>query len=404
MVYVSKYKLIGQGTYGCVYKPALKCKENINTTKKLAKVTFEDSAKDELREYAPIARADPQNKYYLGVPEVCTLDTTKENIKALRYSKCKIQEDLFADLKDGRKLKILLLNDGGLDLGKYTSQKRTRSEMNHFWAAAHKMFIAVGVLWKNKMLHADLKASNMVYNPEKKDMNLIDFGLSKSLKEFRKSFTHRLTEHWSYPPEMALYMLKELDLEYINIEHILALDALYYIDCGFTKEEDRNARYSYLNAISSLSSREEFNQMKLKTEETFDIYGLGLGMMASLNNTKNLYSETTYNLLKNCFYGMINPDYRLRYSIDEAVIQYENVLFSTGILDDLGYFISNNTIHERTKEESAIVKIISTDVDKLSDEQIEEIKKTPFYNDPHTCKKGEQFDYKTRTCRRPREE
>ena len=114
MVYISKYKLIGQGTYGCVYNPALKCKENINTTKKLAKLTFSDTAEDELREYAHISKADPNNKYYLGVPEVCTFDDTDENIKALRYSKCKIQEDLFADLKDGEKLKILLIANASL--------------------------------------------------------------------------------------------------------------------------------------------------------------------------------------------------------------------------------------------------------------------------------------------------
>lgn len=400
MVHISKYKLIGQGTYGCVYNPALKCKENINTTKKLAKLTFTDTAEDELREYEHISKADPNNKYYLGVPEVCTFDDTDENLKALRYSKCKIQEDLFADLKDGENLKILLLNNGGLDLGKYTKQKVSRSELNHFWVAAHKMFIAVGVLGKNKVLHADLKASNIVYNPEKKDMNLIDFGLSKTLKHFRKTFSRRPSEHWSYPPEMALYMLPEIKLKYIHAEHILALDALYYVDCGFTKEEDRNARYAYLNAISSLNNREELVQMKLKTEETFDLYGLGLAMMASLNNTKHLYSDNTYNLLKTCFYNMIHPDYRLRYSIDEAIIQYENVLFSTEILDDLNYFISNNTIHERTSAENKVVEILNIDVDKLSDKQMEMIKKTPLYKDPQTCKKGEFFDYKTRKCRK----
>lgn len=400
MVYVSKYKLIGQGTYGCVYKPALKCKEKINTTKKLAKLTFSDSAENEIKEYQPIAKADPTNKYYLGVPNVCTFDTTKENLRALKYSKCKISDDLFADLKDGRKLKILLLNDGGLDLGKYTKQKRTRREMNHFWAAAHKMFIAVGVLWKNKTLHADLKASNMVYNPDKKDMNLIDFGLSKTLKEFRSSFTRKTTEHWSYPPEMALYMLKELDLKYVNPEHILVLDSLYHIDCGFSKEELFNSHYIFLNAIASINSREDFTTMKLKAEETFDLYGLGLGMMASLNNTKHLYDAKTYNLLKNCFYNMIHPDYRLRYSIDEAVLQYENALFLSGILDDLGYFITNNTINKRTREESDIIKMLKIDEDKLSDKQYEKIKRIPLYNDPHTCKEGEFFDYKTRKCRR----
>lgn len=400
MVYIPKSKLIGQGTYGCVYKPSLKCKEkNMDVKDKISKLTFSDDAKKELKEYGLIAKTDPENKYYLGVPKVCTLDVTEENLKSLKYSKCKIQKDLFAELSNEKQLKLLLLTDGGMDLNKYTEKKRTKMEMNHFWVAAHKMFIAVGVLGKHEMLHADLKASNIVYDPVKKDMNLIDFGLSKTLTDFRKKFLFHHSEHWSYPPEMTLYMIKKFNPSHIHVKHILALTSLYYIDCGLSKEELVSARNIFLNATKSISG-EEFLNMKLKLEDTFDSYGLGLSLMASLNNTKKLYSQSTYQLLKNCFYGMIHPDYRLRYTIDEALLHYEQALFASGILLDLNYYIEDNTIKKIDEKMRQTLKVINVNIDKIPDNVYEKIQQTPFYSDVPNCKKGEVLSEKTRKCKK----
>jgi hypothetical protein len=59
-------RVIGEGSYGCVVKPSLECKEpgiKLNYKEKVAKVMKSEYAKKEIDEYEKISEIDKKNKF-----------------------------------------------------------------------------------------------------------------------------------------------------------------------------------------------------------------------------------------------------------------------------------------------------------------------------------------------------
>lgn len=64
-----KIKVIGEGAYGCVHKPSLKCsktKESIKYKNKISKILSKDDAKEEMNEYNIIADIDKKKGFFFG--------------------------------------------------------------------------------------------------------------------------------------------------------------------------------------------------------------------------------------------------------------------------------------------------------------------------------------------------
>ena len=75
---MSDPKVIGEGSYGCVHKPSLACKNkpNLSYKNKVSKVLRKKSAKDELKEYNNVNKADKKKDFYLGKPVSCDIANT----------------------------------------------------------------------------------------------------------------------------------------------------------------------------------------------------------------------------------------------------------------------------------------------------------------------------------------
>ena len=122
-------KVVGEGTYGCVHKPALKCrnKDDKKDPNKVSKLMTKKNANEELREFKLIKEADKDDDYHLGKPGSCFPDDTMVN--KMSIDKCgKFHAD------DIRNYKLLLLKDGGLNLKQFAvkmkSQNVSRSPAN----------------------------------------------------------------------------------------------------------------------------------------------------------------------------------------------------------------------------------------------------------------------------------
>ena len=78
---MSQPVVIGEGTYGCVHRPALKCADRniIDDNKIVSKTLSKTDASNELREFGLISSADKKNNYHLGRPDSCYPDNTHSN-------------------------------------------------------------------------------------------------------------------------------------------------------------------------------------------------------------------------------------------------------------------------------------------------------------------------------------
>jgi hypothetical protein len=70
-------KIIAKGSYGCVYKPSLRCKEPKDDDfyiNKVSKATGKINAITEVKEQAKLDIIDNEYKYHLPPPVMCTAD------------------------------------------------------------------------------------------------------------------------------------------------------------------------------------------------------------------------------------------------------------------------------------------------------------------------------------------
>jgi hypothetical protein len=366
-------KVIGEGTYGCVHDGSLECKDvDMDYTNKVSKILLNKHAKSELDEYLGIQRADPEHQFFLGVPFHCKPKQTPRNYIAV--NKCKMGPNAI----NGRynlinpEYDLLIMENGGMnlrDFAKSMEGKPATSEnqkiMENFWIECHRLFLGLSVFLKENIMHHDLKAENIVYNPNTNRAAFIDFGLMRPQDAQRARILReeKLDElmHWSYPVETMFY--KKPFYESTKIKNIILdkldsnLDAVYDIhflnnvlpqtdvDDDVVKRMTMEAilYYSMVDLIKSNSTtpHQEFLDKSLAT---FDQYGMSMGLMYVFKKTFHLLKETNSKIdyielfthLLYCF----RPD-SSRYTVEQSLQLYEERVLASILRDDHIIFINH---------------------------------------------------------------
>tara|TARA_B100000902_G_scaffold399237_2_gene469191 strand:+ start:5198 stop:6535 length:1338 start_codon:yes stop_codon:yes gene_type:complete len=175
----SKPKVVGEGSYGCVLKPSLKCDDkNINYKDKVSKVMYNNDALQELEEYENIAKFKELYKYAIVGPEYCQPLIDKNFVDSV--SKCKnptVQRLIKANVYT---LSLLILQDGGISVYDYLKlvfPKQTLNEQKIFLTSIINLIDGLIFFRKNEIMHRDIKLANIVYNVNNGMSKFIDFGL-----------------------------------------------------------------------------------------------------------------------------------------------------------------------------------------------------------------------------------
>jgi serine/threonine protein kinase len=355
--------VIGQGTYGCVLKPSLKCKDETGITydNKVSKFLKVSDAKKEIAEYGKVSRADKKNQFYLGKPDSCDIDNLKAtNLMAIQ--KCKGGSEAIYQLD---KYKLILMEDGGENLETYTNKIRlwSRSEMStelceKFLLESLRLFAGLKVYNDKGLIHYDLKPQNIVYNEKTNRMNFIDFGLMKSKKTIKsqaqKSACPWVFFHWSYPWELELinrhifnyvsnspsiqdkYLSNITDKNSSKANHIN--NFFYYgIDRHAPEPEYQSTCNDFFSGYD-LTLKTDMHEMGYdafldKSLSTIDIYGVGLAMNYWLYSARRHIEPALVYNLANIFRFMICPHLKYRFSVNEALDDMESVIRKSGLLE-----------------------------------------------------------------------
>ena len=89
--------VLGEGAYGCVHKPSMKCKDrpDMSYEGRLSKIMTKEHAKIELEEYDVIGSVDTSKEFYLGKPDICdpVIDTDAiKDVNKCKWIKSKVKE------------------------------------------------------------------------------------------------------------------------------------------------------------------------------------------------------------------------------------------------------------------------------------------------------------------------
>lgn len=168
--------LIGEGTYGKVYRPAFDCEGKRVKGKKVGKVFA--------------------NKYDFQ-DELKMVDKVKE-INSNHVFSIPFYESCPTNLQ-------IIYADGGMDLYDYMYTHKPKL----FWPIMRKMkYICMGIklLIESNYVHQDIKLENIVFNDKK--LYLIDFGLMTHSKDIYKHREFLTYDYVPFPPEYKHYAYK----------------------------------------------------------------------------------------------------------------------------------------------------------------------------------------------------
>tara|TARA_B110000483_G_scaffold126257_2_gene151682 strand:- start:190 stop:1569 length:1380 start_codon:yes stop_codon:yes gene_type:complete len=207
--------IVGQGAYGCVIKPALKCKtskvkySDKSYKNKVSKVMFEEHANDELEEMKLLSSMPNIERYAVSAPKLCKpeLDEQFDKIVKKCSNTTKQVNKYFVD--DKKRLSQLLLEDGGINLYEASHVLFDKVVDNYeakvFYTSLLNLIEGLIFFNKNKVIHFDIKLFNLVYNFDTGVAKYIDFGLmqthEKVIKEYSNNTATLAIRHFNFPPE-----------------------------------------------------------------------------------------------------------------------------------------------------------------------------------------------------------
>ena len=230
-------KVIGAGGFGCVFKPQLTCKDASGPTHPngISKLLyFKDAEKEmnEIKEIIPIINSIPNNQLYflpnkLEQFSMCKIsDFTSNDItniqKCIKILKKGSVESLNTLKQNKNNFRIIQQPYGGEELYKYIGNLDLRIlDISFLQNINNKLcdLLENGIKPMNDagLLHHDIKAPNILYDENKNNLKLIDWGLSKNLNNTN---LESIAEECSREPNFNTLSTNILFVNFINDEYI----------------------------------------------------------------------------------------------------------------------------------------------------------------------------------------
>uniref|UniRef100_A0A6C0E1K9 Protein kinase domain-containing protein n=1 Tax=viral metagenome TaxID=1070528 RepID=A0A6C0E1K9_9ZZZZ len=411
---MSRRKVIGEGSYGCIHQPSLHCKENIplDYDKYISKLMKTTNAEKELREFVMISNLDKTNEYHLGTPTICEPDTKDPAFdddieECMHFNSSKI-------MGHPNEYRLLIQKSGGYDLS-YFCKHELKNFVNEnpqnnlvFWLQVYHLLKGIHFFKKHDIVHYDLKPQNIVFNPETKKFMFIDFGLMNKkthiINRSKTSVNYTANFHWSYPIDNGFlnknYFEYYKKLSKPNKENFkntfyqkifndtgkstnlklqiknaggfqLFFSYIYLQPLGVSDRTQRirnvtktyNDISAFFDSYNDSIKTQSYEKVIDKTVDSIDIYGLGFTLKFVLNQFFQIGAipEEFYRKAANLFEDMYNFNFNLRVvSIDKIMDVYEQILLETGVLYALNKQIENREIIDNKIVVPDIVSIADT--------------------------------------------
>ena len=278
-------KLVAEGGYGCIFNPGINCDGSIMKTKKYASKIqrYDSSARNEITIGREIQELNSFDDHFAPILKFCEIDIA--SIKDDSVKKCTV-------LKKKKTNKFIVMKmqyiEGSDFLDYLISQKNSAQLVSNIILSFNHLLKSLTRLIEKKIVHYDLKGTNILFDNNKQIPLLIDFGLSFKIKNVTKMnlkqfFYIYAPEYYIWPLEVhylcflanhskepTMMELKEMAKRYV--ENNKALNRNF--SPGFLKKFE-NKCLRQLEKYNSLPFDERVMKI-LSYWETFDNYSLAI--------------------------------------------------------------------------------------------------------------------------------
>lgn len=328
LIQQSAGKYIGEGAYGCVFKPHLRCNRLKNIKNSVGKVfNNRDHYEEEENITKQVLKLDPKNEFTVPILATCA------EVKLFRQSDDVHKCEFITPTHEPSQSQQIIYKYGGKSLQDMMSTK------NGSIAAFVKLFVSMGPLIKGlqtfaekNITHMDIKPPNLLVN--KNRLYLIDFGLtSKHSEIFTTDMTNILrTDYLWFPPEFKAFLLPASS----------SIDVLYRRFMDNFAENDPSVGRA-LRTLLQVNVRKELQELwsdkpakksYVQSAAMIDVYSLGIVLLQLLlwsgYHLKEYKRASPYSVLRDqiieMLKGMLRMDPKKRSSIKAVLQQYTEIM------------------------------------------------------------------------------
>ena len=201
-------KLIGQGSFGCAFRPMIPCKGSNKREKGIvSKLISKKDAQEELSEALRIDELDPTGIYHFTAPKMCEMDKAYKREEGI--NRCHPYTNKGRSIS---RMRLLQYKDGGTETAVFLTKHKKDlldkpSYSKRFILGLEPIMYGLKDMYEKGFMHFDIKTQNMVTNPRTLQTKYIDFGLASTVAEamYSPQVLYRFgVGYFAYPLECAL--------------------------------------------------------------------------------------------------------------------------------------------------------------------------------------------------------
>lgn len=181
--------IIGLGSYGCVVRPKMLCKEDKDETTTNDMVSKIQSEKQTDEDYKTIeflqSIPDIQNiqNYIVKTMGTCKPKKNEINKKLIKVCAGVINTDI-----DESYDAYITDDNARLTQMEYGENVDDVVQDIDFWKSIYNLLEGIKVFRENNIMHGDIKKYNIIYLESEKKMKFIDFGFTRMFDDYIKAF------------------------------------------------------------------------------------------------------------------------------------------------------------------------------------------------------------------------
>jgi serine/threonine protein kinase len=374
-----KIKFINQGTYGCIFRPAINCKGKLLTSSFVTKIQSEKENSDkETKIGYKIKKIQGYSKYFAPILKTCNVSIA--NIKNDEIKKCDFINEkttkiisnkmkyvgdktlfeyflsIFTPLKNSNgtpfnsstKLPVTISNDAPLErpiLNLHGYKENPDKIQDVIFDCYLHILEGIKLLHQNNIIHYDLKENNIMFDEQYQYPIIIDFGLSfenTKLNEYEdllEAFYVYAPEYkpWCFEIHVISFILRNIDEKDLNEPISLSLLNPVVADFlkkntmfkYFKKSDDykhyENGLKEFLNQYSELSYIDLISEL-IKYNYSWDNYSLAIIIFYSIYT---LRLDETYSmnillkLLKQIIFSTPDTRFTIQDTMEKVISIYD---------------------------------------------------------------------------------
>lgn len=369
-------KLLAEGGYGCVFLPGINCDGTSMTSKKyVSKIQrLNNSAKNEIEIGKIIQEINGFNNHFSPVVKNCSIDIG--NIKDDDKNKCTV----FKKQKSKKFILMKMLYVDGIDFIDYMIEHKNSAQIvRNIINSFNHMLRTLSMLIGKKLIHYDLKGTNILFDNVKQVPLLIDFGLSIQIKNMNRENLRDF--FYVYAPEYYVWSLEIHYLCYIlNKNKQPSVSELKNIAGDFVKNN---------KGINKIFSPEFLKQYKKKCEKqlryynsidynervekilnywaTFDNYSLSIMYLKFLYfiNIEGFHNNPFTIFFSKLLLQNIDPDPEKRLTILQTIHTFNGFLYKRNINNSITFeLLAEQFVNKREKISDALKLAKQNDINE----------------------------------------